>query len=546
MRFLDNLQIGTKLLLLLLTPVAGMLLLAGTAYWASERLNQQAERMYLTSAKPLYELSTLNSLLPRMRIDVMQALLDNGQGEKTPAQRADEIEQEKVQEMARMIAALKSVASDPGFATHITEVETEFNRLRADSIAPLLRALRAGDLDGARAVYPTYIKQYRDLRDKLGALMPAQLKLAEAAHQDADDTRATGQRIVAVVLLLCLILSGLAWWVISRGVSRAVQGLRFTMVNAAKSLSLLERSPLAQRDELGEVAQAYNQLMDEMRKAFARARTFAGDVIRGATETARTAHHVADGSRQQTDAAQAMAASVEQVAVSIKHVATTASDSAQRARELGGLAASGETVIGENRSNIDSLAGTIRRTATLTEGMAQRSTDIGRIVDAIHEIAEQTNLLALNAAIEAARAGEQGRGFAVVADEVRKLAERSSKATTEIGQMLGAIQNDVEAVVKDANVNATLMERGLGLSEQAAAALREIHHEATRSVQNVEAIAQATHEQSQATEALAQNVERIANMAEENSQAIAASADAADRLAASAQSLEQEMGRFRL
>ena len=165
---------------------------------------------------------------------------------------------------------------------------------------------------------------------------------------------------------------------------------------------------------------------------------------------------------------------------------------------------------------INSLSETVKGSAAQVETLGQRSAEISTIAGVIKEIADQTNLLALNAAIEAARAGEQGRGFAVVADEVRKLAERTAKATQEISGMIALIQNDTKIAVDGMRSGAAQVEEGVGLVHSSQEALQRIKHEMDDTIQRVNEISHASSEQQEAMTQLAQNVEQVATMTEQN------------------------------
>ncbi len=175
------------------------------------------------------------------------------------------------------------------------------------------------------------------------------------------------------------------------------------------------------------------------------------------------------------------------------------------------------TLVTQNASRtIESLAGTVRQSAVQVESLGQRSEEIGRVTSVIKEIADQTNLLALNAAIEAARAGEQGRGFAVVADEVRKLAERTTKATQEIAEMTQSIQHETQTAVEGMRSGAQQVADGVNLVNATQESLRQIKLEMDKTTEMVGDISHASNEQQAAMIELAQNVERVANMTEQN------------------------------
>jgi aerotaxis receptor len=225
---------------------------------------------------------------------------------------------------------------------------------------------------------------------------------------------------------------------------------------------------------------------------------------------------VRQAANEQSAATASAAAAIEQATVSIGEVAEHAQSAQLVAQKAGELSQNGAGLSSKATVTILALADTVKKSASQVETLGDRSAEISRIVGVIKEIADQTNLLALNAAIEAARAGEQGRGFAVVADEVRKLAERTANATQEIGSMIATIQSDTQQAVDGMRSGATLVENGVELVQEAEAALREIAAEMGNTNQMVSDISHASAEQENALIQLAQNVEKVADMTEKN------------------------------
>ncbi len=254
---------------------------------------------------------------------------------------------------------------------------------------------------------------------------------------------------------------------------------------------------------------------------------------------------VADRARQQSDAASSMAASVEQMAVSIDQVKENAAEAHGISREAGNISEEGAAVIHNAASEMRKISEAVQASSQIVEDLGHRSDQITSIVNTIREIADQTNLLALNAAIEAARAGEQGRGFAVVADEVRKLAERTSLSTTEIAEMVTKIQNGTRSAVSSMQEGVVKVGNGVQLANQAGDSIERIRDGAQRVTFVVNGISDSISEQSQASNDIAQKLETIAQMSEESALAVRHTADAARRLHKLSGELHQAVAQFR-
>ena len=282
-------------------------------------------------------------------------------------------------------------------------------------------------------------------------------------------------------------------------------------------------------------------------------RSMISDIIGGAEQLSaaaeqlqHTSEEVAARSRQQSEAASSMAAAVEQMTVSIDQVAQNAREAHGISLQAGELSGKGSQVIQNAAREMNLIAQAVQSSSQIIEELGQQSEQITSIVKTIHEIADQTNLLALNAAIEAARAGEQGRGFAVVADEVRKLAERTSLSTSEIAGMVGKIQSGTRNAIGSMESGVTQVGKGVDLATQAGSSITEIRDGALRVVQVVNSISDAIREQGAASSEIAKNVEHIAQMSEESATAVEETASAARHLQQLSSSLSVSVSRFRL
>lgn len=254
---------------------------------------------------------------------------------------------------------------------------------------------------------------------------------------------------------------------------------------------------------------------------------------------------VAEKARRQSDAASSMAASVEEMAVSIDQVKENAHEAHGISVEAGSISEEGASVIHNAASEMRKISEAVQSSTAIVEELGRQSDQITSIVNTIRDIADQTNLLALNAAIEAARAGEQGRGFAVVADEVRKLAERTSLSTKEIADMVGKIQGGTRSAVGSMQAGVNQVSHGVDLANRAGDSIERIRDGAQRVSQVVNGISSSIAEQSSASNEIAHQLETIAQMSEESAVAVRHTADAARDLHSLSASLHKAVAEFR-
>jgi methyl-accepting chemotaxis protein len=248
--------------------------------------------------------------------------------------------------------------------------------------------------------------------------------------------------------------------------------------------------------------------------------------------------------REQSVQTRNVAAAMEEMTVVIGENTRQASLAAHQAAQASDDARQSGSVIQGMIRNVGEVSSVVKESARRIEALGKSSEQIGEIVSVIEEIADQTNLLALNAAIEAARAGEQGRGFAVVADEVRKLAERTQKATKEIGTMIRSIQKNTGEVVSTMNKGTKLVEESGSLAEQTSYALNEIISKTTQVSDIVSQLASASEEQAATSNDVAHSIDAINTTAERSSNAAATIAQTSANLSYLTQNLQLLVGKF--
>jgi len=299
------------------------------------------------------------------------------------------------------------------------------------------------------------------------------------------------------------------------------------------------------KDELHEAAGHFNNMADSLRQLISRVQ---GNVqqLRGVADgLAATSQQISRGAGLQSESASSMAAAVEETTVGVDHIANSAQNAKEYSQQSDLMADRGGQIVGKVVAEIQLIADTVNESALAVEDLGRQSDQISAIVGTIKDIADQTNLLALNAAIEAARAGESGRGFAVVADEVRKLAERTTKSTQEIAQMIAAIQAGTATAVASMKTGVSRVAEGVEQAKEAGEVIGQVQNQSRQVAEAVEDISIALREQATASTDIAQNVERIAQMAEENNTAANGNAQAAAELKHLSEGLSTEVSKFR-
>ncbi len=309
---------------------------------------------------------------------------------------------------------------------------------------------------------------------------------------------------------------------------------------------LTKRVPADGHDEIAQMGKYFNEFIEKLQHMIKKVAHVTDKVASASVELSATAEEISKGTDTLTSRASQTAAAVEEMNATVGQVAQNSGKAASLAQDTVKTAQEGGTVVSSTISGMQQLSEAVSNSATIISDLGKSSDQIGEIVRTIEDIADQTNLLALNAAIEAARAGEQGRGFAVVADEVRKLAERTTKATKEIGDMIRQIQQDTRGAVDSMQQGTQKVTAGVDLVNKTGEALAQIVRMVSESADMIRQIAVASEEQSVATQQIASDIENVAKVTKESSSGAHESAKASQDLSQLAVELQGIVGGFKL
>ncbi|MFA6314735.1 MAG: methyl-accepting chemotaxis protein, partial [Sterolibacterium sp.] len=360
-----------------------------------------------------------------------------------------------------------------------------------------------------------------------------------------DAIRDASLKFIVAALGVAIVLIGFIYLFVDRAVSAPLAKLSHSLREIAEGEGDLTRRLTVERnDEIGRTSGIFNTFMDKLQSVVRDVKLSAERVMATSHQLSSAASELTTSSSQQSDATASMAASLEEVTVSIQQVADNSDRAHEMATEAGGLSGQGHQAVSEAIDEMQKISESVNASSAAITTLEEKSVQISGVANVIKEIADQTNLLALNAAIEAARAGEQGRGFAVVADEVRKLAERTASATHEITNTIEEIRLSTQRSVSGMEFSVGQVQKGVEMATHSGVAMANIETSTNKVKASVDEISSALREQSTAATQLAQDVEVIAQKAERNGSLANETAQSARHLEELAVTLKQAVDRF--
>lgn len=521
---MKNLSVGQRLAILVALPLAVILLVVISSLSSFAKINAGVGHIYDDRVVPLTLLKKVNDAYA---IDMVTAINKATIGMMTPA------------EAYRLISSAEKQAKDNWAAYQKADMTEQERKLvqeigahtdkalrRANSAADLLQPM--GDsmalTDKGDPVIMEYNGDFYEYIDpitsRLQTLIDMQLQVAQqerASAQHIYDTAFTAFIGIAVVAVALMVLFG-SW--VARSISRPLNQLRSAIETTERNRDLTVHVDIAQNDEIGSVAHAFQAMINRFREILSDVRDTSAHLQQSAQQLANNTEQTREGASMQMRETDQVATATTEMTHAIEEVSRNAHQAADAANNANRETESGNKVLDEALASIHNLANRIDAAGQVIKRVETDSASIGSVLDVIRGIAEQTNLLALNAAIEAARAGEQGRGFAVVADEVRSLAQRTQESTQEIQGMIERLQAGAREAVRSMADGSDEMQRTMAQAARAGESLAAIKQAVAMINDMNTQIASATEEQMAVSQEISRNVVNISDVAKSSARSV--------------------------
>lgn len=475
-----------------------------------------------------------------IRADVLRALLAADETEYAEAKK--ELA-EHVQSFRESMEANSKLPLTAEVLKGLEEVAEPLNQYVAS--AEKIMAVASDDREKAKTMFPEFQTAFSVLEDRNSAVGELFEKTATERREAATARVSAAEFLDYVVAGLGLLAIGTFALFVSRSITRPLTQVVQVMDKMASG-DLRERLSEDRTDELGDLARSANVTAKAMSGVIAQVQTSSEEVAAAATQISASADEISSTMSQQTSQVDSIAQAMTEMNSASRDVATQASNAATSAKSSGDAAQQGGGVVRETVEAMQEINRTVSEAVAAVSALGKRGEQIGEIVGVINDIAEQTNLLALNAAIEAARAGEHGRGFAVVADEVRKLADRTTKATAEIGESIALIRSDTTTAVESIEQGKSKVAEGVEKATEAGSSIEAIVRGSGEVSSLVARIAAAGEQQASTAEQVTHSVATVSSGIRETTSAVQQAAQAAGQLSEKAEHLKSLVTKFRV
>ncbi|MBE9504259.1 MAG: methyl-accepting chemotaxis protein [Proteobacteria bacterium] len=420
-------------------------------------------------------------------------------------------------------------------------------KLQGQAVAEVARMRKVATdkaIKGNFGIDPVY--WFKTITQKINLLKEVENHLSENVIEGVEVLRSqarSAEVVFIVVTVVVFLVTFTLSYLFSRSITNPVQKVAEMAESMAKG-NLGMTLAINSKDEIGILASSFNRMSINMKNLVTEISQASSQVASASEQISSASEQMSAGAEHQNKQTDQVATATEEMSATVLEVAKNSSEASEAAKKAAEVATKGGDVVSQTIEGMDRIAVSVKESAKTIEALGKSSDEIGEIIEVIDDIADQTNLLALNAAIEAARAGEQGRGFAVVADEVRKLAERTTKATKEIAGMIKTIQTETTGAVSSMSAGTLEVEKGVELANEAGSSLKQIEEVVGNVTGMIAQIATASEEQSAAAEEISSNVEAVASVTRETTAGVQQTFAATQDLSKLASDLQEMVGKF--
>jgi methyl-accepting chemotaxis protein len=544
-RWLSNLRMTTKLLV---SPIVAIVFLVGVwvvCYFGFLNQKSALDDIFNNRFQNYQASATIIKDLTEVHANIYKLLSMINAGNLK--EKTDSFAGRQFDKIKEVTGNIETIMKSP----QLTKAEKEHFQAAGSQVAQYEKLIKiviegaAADMATASILINQADDYFWSINENLNQLVELEKKLAKDRHDSAAKTYTLVLIISAAVCLIAaiisIIISILMKSIIIAPINRTVE-----VIEGVAQGDLTRRIDVISKDEIGALAEHFNHLVEKLHNAIMQVAGSSNEVSSAASMLDNATEHMATGVEEAAMQVNSVAAASEEMSKTTSEIAHNCVVAAKSSEKANSSASSGEKIIQETIEVMNRINNRVKETSDIIKNLGVRSDQIGEIVGLINDVADQTNLLALNAAIEAARAGEHGRGFAVVADEVRKLAERTSDATKEIRETIQSMQSETKKAVVSMEDGVNDVGQGTVEAAKSGEALKDILHQISKVTSEINQIAVASEEETATTNEIASSIQQISQVMQETSRRIQGNAEASAKLANLSKTLQKMVGQFKI